>query len=228
MIVGIHQPNYIPWLGFFRKIVQSDIFVLYDNLQMPMGKSFVSRSKVKAPDGGRWLTVPTPKSGTPKLITETGVLDGPWLRKHVGSLRNWYTGSPWLDELCAILEEEVATGHPSIGALNGAILIRLTRLIGATDTRFVWASEMEHGITGAASILPILKELGASVYLTGQGAGSQRYLDEVAFAAEGIETRTLETAFEHYTQRHGEFVEGLSILDAILNIGPVDTFSVIR
>jgi hypothetical protein len=228
MIVGIHQPNYIPWLGFFQKVVQSDIFVLYDNLQMPMGKSFLSRCKIKSPDGGRWLTVPTPKSGTPKLIGETSVLTGPWLRKHLGSLQNWYAGSPWVDEVCAILEEEVTAAHSSIGALNGAILIRLTRLIGAADTRFIWASQMEHGITGADSILPILKELGASIYLTGQGAGSQRYLNEAAFTAEGIEILKLETEFKHYTQRHGEFVQGLSILDAILNIGPVDTLSLIR
>jgi hypothetical protein len=59
MIVSIHQPNYLPWLAYFRKIADADRFVFFDNVQMPIGKSLVSRNRVKTAQGVRWLTVPT-------------------------------------------------------------------------------------------------------------------------------------------------------------------------
>ena len=49
--VSIHQPNYLPWLGYFRKIAQSDVFVFFDNVQMPIGKSLVTRNRIKARAG---------------------------------------------------------------------------------------------------------------------------------------------------------------------------------
>ncbi|MBO44823.1 MAG: hypothetical protein CMM28_13950 [Rhodospirillaceae bacterium] len=223
MIIGIHQPNYIPWLGYFRKLCQSQTFIFYDNVQMPMGKSYVKRCQVKSPNGPQWLTIPTPQLGTPGAICQTPTLAGPWTKKHLGSLRNWYSKSPWLDSVCTIIEEEFAENHPSIGAFNGAIIMRLAAFIGITNIHFLFASEMAHDITGAESILPILKEEGATIYLTGRGAGTMRHLDVEAFAQANIEIQFLDTSFATYDQRHGEFLGGLSVIDAILNIGPDET-----
>ena len=223
MIIAIHQPNYIPWLGYFRKICRSQTFVFYDNVQMPMGKSYVKRCQAKSPNGPQWLTVPTPQGGTPGAICQTPTLAGPWVRKHIGSLRNWYAKSSWLDPVCAIIEEESEKNHSSVGALNGAIIMRLATFIGVTDVRFLFASEMAHGIAGAASILPILEEEGATTYLAGSGAGTMRHLDSDAFAKANIEIQFLDTSFAAYDQRHGAFSEGLSVIDAILNIGPDET-----
>src|SRR3954465_564030 len=102
MIVGIHQPNYLPWLGYFRKVVKSDVFVFFDNVQMPMGKSFVTRNQVKTIAGPLWLTVPVKKHADPGLIRDARIVAGPWRRKHIGTLRSAYAGSPWLDDTCGI------------------------------------------------------------------------------------------------------------------------------
>ena len=59
MTLSIHQPNYLPWLGFFDKIKRSDIFVIFDNVQYPRGKNhFGNRNKIKIPNKDKWLTVP--------------------------------------------------------------------------------------------------------------------------------------------------------------------------
>ena len=59
MIVSIHQPNYLPWLGYFDKIKQSDIFVVFDDVQFPRGKKhFGHRNQIKTNTGKKWLTVP--------------------------------------------------------------------------------------------------------------------------------------------------------------------------
>ncbi len=218
--VAIHQPNYMPWLGYFRKIALSDIFVFYDNVQMPMGKSLVSRNQFKSPQGLKWLTVPTVKSGTPGLIRETSIVSGNWPGKHVGSLKNWYGGSKCLDDVCSILEDAYQVADGSIATLNISIIKALCSLSGLAETRFVLASEMKHGIVGSESIMEILKELEASKYLTGQGAGSMRHLDIESMVEQGIQTEFLSTEFAPYPQRHGEFEPGLSAVDALLNIGP--------
>ena len=59
MIVSIHQPNYLPWLGFFDKIKRSDLFVIFDDVQFPRGKKhFGHRNQIKTPNGTKWLSVP--------------------------------------------------------------------------------------------------------------------------------------------------------------------------
>ena len=35
MLVACHQPNFLPWLGFFAKLARSDRFVLLDDVQFP-------------------------------------------------------------------------------------------------------------------------------------------------------------------------------------------------
>ena len=62
MIVAIHQPNYIPWLGFFYKIAKSDIFIFLDDVQYTKN-SFINRNKIKTSQGSIWLTLPVRNKG---------------------------------------------------------------------------------------------------------------------------------------------------------------------
>src|SRR4030042_1735816 len=57
MIVAIHQPNYLPWIGYFYKMMIADCFVLFDNAQFSKG-SVINRNKIKGPAGAQYITVP--------------------------------------------------------------------------------------------------------------------------------------------------------------------------
>lgn len=219
-IVAIHQPNYVPWLGYFRKILACDTFVFFDNVQMPMGKSYVSRSAVKLPSGPHWLTVPTIKSGPLTLIKDAKIVPGPWGRKHLATLTSAYGGSRWLRPVIGLLEDALGQKHELIADLNIQIIRAISELLAPGRVKFVRASAMRHGLSNADSIVPILTELGATTYLTGSGAGSMRYLDVDKLKLLGIETRFVNNEFASYPQRHGDFLPGLSVLDALLNCGP--------
>ena len=89
MRVSIHQPNYIPWIGYFEKIFLSDTFVFFDNVQMPMNKSLVSRNKILFQSKPMWLTIPTEKGGI-KPIKEVKISDTKWKKKHLNTLYHAY------------------------------------------------------------------------------------------------------------------------------------------
>jgi hypothetical protein len=89
MILSIHQPNYLPWLGFFDKIKQSDIFVIFDNVQYPRGKNhFSNRNKIKIPNKGKWLTVPVAGKSEIKNFNEIGFKNDTWKEEHLRLLKS--------------------------------------------------------------------------------------------------------------------------------------------
>lgn len=219
LIVGIHQPNYLPWLGYFRKIVISDTFVFFDNVQMPGGKSFVSRNAIKTANGRQWLTVPVAGKGH-LPIAEVPITDRAWQRKHLKTLELSYRKLPGLAFLDAVVRPVLEQGHDRLAALNMALIEAIVRGLGFTEVEFVRASDLDLKQQGAATIPEILEQCRATVYATGQGAGSTRHLDIQKLRDVGIETRFVGSDFPEYAQPHGPFEAGLSVIDAILCLGP--------
>jgi hypothetical protein len=217
--VGIHQPNYLPWLGYFQKIALSDAFVFFDNVQMPGGKSFVSRNRVLTPQGPLWLTVPIARTSAPRRIAEVPIAGDKWLFKHLRTLEHAYTGSPWRDDVLSCLTPVLRAGPENIADLNIALIEAISRLIGL-EARFLRATTLDLKEEGADSIPEILALTAATIYVTGAGAGTQRYLDTEALAERGIETRFLPASVPTYPQSREPFEANLSIVDALFNIGP--------
>jgi hypothetical protein len=223
MRVGIHQPNYIPWLGYFRKIAMSDVFVFFDNVQMPGGKSYVSRNEVKTPQGRLWLTVPVSNKGEGTSISEGNIADQRWPKKHIKSLEFNYAASRWKSLIVDDLAPFMIEADSLISNLNCNLIEKVARLIGITDVDFVRASELGLEKSGAESISEILLQLKSTEYLTGAGAGSMRHLDVEEFDKIGVQTSFISNDFPEYEQFHGDFEERLSVLDALLCIGPEAT-----
>ena len=97
MIVAIHQPQFMPWLGYFDKMDQAAYFVLLDNVQYKKNE-WQNRNRIKSPQGPQWLTVPV-QFKFPALITEVGIkTSDPWRRKHLQALKTNYSKAPhWAD-----------------------------------------------------------------------------------------------------------------------------------
>ena len=85
MIVSIHQPNYLPWLGYFDKIAKSDIFVMFDDVQYPRGKKgfFGNRNQIKTNNGKMWLTVPVLGKSEFKNFNEIEINYNGWNEKEI-------------------------------------------------------------------------------------------------------------------------------------------------
>src|SRR5690349_2055934 len=92
-VLSIHQPQYLPYLGFFHKLRHSDLFVALDSVQFQKN-GLQNRNKIKTKDGWQWLTVPT-QASLGQTIREVKIdRKAPWQRKHLGALQSSYARAP--------------------------------------------------------------------------------------------------------------------------------------
>ncbi len=223
MRVSIHQPQYLPWLGYFYKIAKSDLFILFDTVQYPRGKHFGNRNQIKTAQGAQWLTVPVLDRSELVLYSDIQIdQKQKWAHKHWRGIDLSYRKAPhyerYAEGLSAMyLEREWA----SLTDLNQSLLQWCFDALGIT-ARVVRASAMNvsrEGLETDDYIFALLQAAGATQYISGQGAGSQRYIDRDAFAAKGIELWLYDFNAPQYSQLWGAFVQGLSVLDVLFNCG---------
>ena len=218
--VAVHQPNYLPWVGYFHKIAQVDHFVFLDNTQYPRGRSVANRNRIKTAQGAQWLTVPVslPKGTQGKASYLDVILrDDRWKKKHLKTLRVNYSRAPhfhpYFDQIAEILLQPLSFVEMNIA------LIRYFLSQLEIDTPLHRLSALP-GVTGQKSelIVNICRRLEADTYLSGQGA--RKYNDETYYAANGIRLTYQEFTCPVYPQLFGEFVPDLSIVDLLFNCGP--------
>jgi hypothetical protein len=225
MIVTIHQPHYLPWLGYMHRMARADVFVLLDHVQFERGNgaSYQNRTRYRmhaeAHCETRWLTVPVAQRSHTERILDKEV-DPLWrTTAHASTLRHAYREAPHLDAYWPALKAFYAKPWRRLVDLNIAS-IELLREALDIRTPLIRSSDLQ--VSGAKSelIIEICRAVGADTFLGGLG-GTRRYLDAAAFERAGI--RVEWQSFHHPEHPQcgpGSFMPGLSSLDLLLNCGP--------
>lgn len=214
MRVAVHQPNYLPWCGYFAKMRHCDVFVFLDDAQMSKG-SFIPRCRIRNKEGAQWLTVPT-RYTLGDSIHEVQFAETHWVRKHTASLHTTYARSPYFKEVFALLEPIYQEVGNTLAELN-------IRLIGAIadylelPCRFEISSLLKPQGQSDDRLISLAQLSGANVYISGKGG--QNYQDPAKFAEAGIQLDVRTYTPIPYKQMHGDFIAGLSILDALFHLG---------
>ena len=221
MKVAIHQPNFLPWLGYFHKMANCDTFVIFDNVQLPTGKSYETRNLIKTKDGPQWLTVPVADKGKAVLIKDAKIaVDNRWQKKHFQSIKFSYQKAPFFNDYIKDLEKIYSGKWTSLCDLNVALIKLMKELLG-TKTRLILSSEMtQDKLSGPEKIFIILRELKADTYLSGSGSGSKRYIFPEEFKKNKINLVFQEFVHPVYPQLGTEFIPNLSVIDLLFNCGP--------
>jgi|SaaInlStandDraft_5_1057022.scaffolds.fasta_scaffold31628_1 hypothetical protein len=225
--VAIHQPNYLPWLGYFRKLMYSDFFVFFDNVQMPGGKSYMYRTAINMQGRQHWLSVPVSNKSKFLPICETSIADNQWIKKHIRTLNLNYSYSPWKSLINERISPVLENQHSMLSSLNIDLITVLLDILDIKDTTLIRASDMELERNGADSIKEILLKLKADSYITGKGKGTSRYLNKNEMHEIGVGVHFVSDNFPEYDQHRNEFIPGLSIIDVILNCGPEETRNIL-
>ncbi|WP_421773546.1 WbqC family protein [Gracilimonas sp.] len=220
-VVGIHQPNFLPWLGFFDKIAKSDVFVLIDNVQFVKGH-ICNRNKIKNNQSEAvWITVPVShEKGTDVNFNRLPLAyEQNWGTGIINQIRGSYGGAPYFDRYMEKLSYYfIESEYDSLGALNIALIKFCCQELGIS-TKLEIASQIdeEFGTNNDLNI-GICKYFDADTYLSGQGA--KKYNDEDQFEKAAIKLKYQQFDHPEYKQLFEGFIPNLSVIDLLINEGP--------
>lgn len=219
--VAIHQPNYLPWLGYFYKIHSADVFVILDSVDYQSGNSssITNRTRIKTATGEMLMTVPVARPKMTRRI-DTIAIDNKqnWQRKHLNSLKTAYGRSRHFEEVYDLIESALSRRFEYVADLNTHLIESVCGYLDI-ETPILRSSSM--GLADDPEknerIVEICRRVQAAAYLSGNGA--RKYNEEDLFRDGGIELRYTHFSSPTYPQLHGEFIPNLSVVDCLFNCG---------
>jgi hypothetical protein len=214
--VVISQPMFFPWIGLFEQIALADVYVHYDDVQLPLGRSFITRVQIKTVDGVQWMTIPIVRNGQ-QLIRDVRIDNTQdWRRKHLGILKHAFAKAEHAADAIGLVDSVYATRIDSLAMLNAQLIEKIAAYF-EIKTEFRWSSDFASPFHSSEKLLDLVQKLGAVRYITGHGA--RNYLDHPLFDQAGVAVEYMNYECRPYQQLHGPFTPYVSILDLIANLG---------
>ena len=223
MRVAIHQPQYLPWLGYLDKLDAADVFIILDTVQFKKHE-WQNRNRIRTKEGWQWLTVPI-IDRFPERIDHVEINGRvTWSRKHCQALRLHYGRAPFWDaigpSLLAILERP----WQHLRDLNVAVLEFLCDRLGIA-TRRLLASGLPARDEPTDRLIDLCRSVAGTEYLSGETG--PEYMDLSRFARAGITVSAQNYQHPEYRQQYTPFVSHLSVVDLLFNCGP-DSVTILR
>jgi WbqC-like protein family len=219
MIVSIHQPAYLPWLGYFHAIAASDLHIVLDHVQFEKN-SFINRNKIRTKEGWSWLTVPvetSEKFGQLPINELKTANSRPWPQKHWTSLQLSYSNSACFAEhhdfFCRIYQRQWDSLFELISATTSYLLSAFR-----IDVPLHFSSKMKARGTKDELVLNLCREVGATTYLS--GPHGRNYLRDPLFHDAGIKVLYHDYKHPEYGQAYPGFQPFMSAVDLLFNHGP--------
>ncbi|MFH1367777.1 MAG: WbqC family protein [Elusimicrobiota bacterium] len=218
MILAVHQPQYLPWLGYFHKIANCDLFIFLDDVQYKK-REFQNRNKIKTPNGPLWLTVPVATKGkySQKISEVTIDKETGWNNEHWKSVEHNYAHARFFSEHKTIFSDVYGMKWDKLIDLSMKII---ENTLSYLDIKTPCKMSSEYGVTSSSTqrIIDLCKKTGADTYLS--GAGGREYMDEKLFTDNNIRLTYQDYKHPEYEQLHGKFEPYLSVIDLLMNCGP--------
>lgn len=225
LIVSGHQPTYLPWLGLFHKISLANFFVIMDDAQY-LEQDWNNRNKLKGANGPFWLTVPIEKPGVSGKAVRDIRIDAvvAWSSPRHWQIRHWkaievcYRNAPFWERYAPALAE-LYTQRPYrwLWDVDHQLLLAL---LDALDLRIHLVISSEAGFSGRKSDLVLDHAVRLKADICVLGTNGRSYIIEDDFIRAGVSLYFQNYQHPVYSQRFGNFVPHLSVLDLLMNCGP--------
>jgi hypothetical protein len=214
MIVGIMQPYFFPYIGYFQLIKSVDTFVVYDNIKYTK-KGWINRNRILQ-NGKDAMFSLSLKSGSDSLDVRERELAADFNReKLLNQIKGAYRRAPYFEPTIALVEGIVRCEDTNLfGYIFNSIAAICKHLGIDSEMRVSSTVDIDHGLKSQEKVLAICKALGADTYINAIG-GMELYSRDM-FSSEGIELRFIRSRNIEYAQLGGEFVPWLSIIDVLM------------
>jgi len=216
--VGIHQPNFMPWLGYFYKIFQSDIFIFLDDVQLQKtGASYTNKVTINIKNKSHSLVIPIKRSSGFWTIKETSFANNQWKKKIIGSLQANYAKAPYFKEHKEFVFGLINFESNNLSEYNIYFITEISKKLDL-HTKFIKSSDMPTSLTSTSRLIYLIQQVQGNIYIS--GSGGDNYQDKKLYEENNIELIYTEYPKFNYSQYlTPNFIEGLSIIDAIFNLG---------
>ena len=218
MTLAIMQPYFFPYLGYFQLMREADTFVFYDDVSYIKG-GWINRNSILSLNGPTRITLQVTGASSNKKINQVGV--GANRLALIKTIAQAYAKAPYAAEIMVLIERCLTHEGDNLAEFLAFTLEQTARFIGL-ETRFITSSslDIDPALSGPDRVLAVCHALDAARYINPIG-GAQLY-DKAAFGDAGLELGFLQPRLSPYPQyrRTGDFVPSLSIIDALMFLGP--------
>ena len=217
-VVTIHQPNYLPWLGFFSKIAHSDCYVILDTVKYTKN-GVINRNKIRTKDEWCYLTIPIEKKFHNSNICDVILPENnAWQKNHWKTIEVNYKKADYFDSYSDFFKKIYTKKFDRLSQINEEIIIYLLECLDITvDILKTSELTIDKSLKKTDLLIDIVNNVGGESYLS--GISGKEYLDIDEFARNKIELNFFEFRHPIYRQRYQGFVPNMSVIDLIFNEG---------
>jgi len=226
--VVIHQPDFLPHLAFFHRLLNIDLYVIFDSAQFVDGtsRSWMHRDQIKTAQGKKWLSLSVEKANRNTPIKDIQLSTNvDWRANNLNLLHQNYDRAPFSEEIFPYIDELYSNQTNSLVEFNLFSIKTLSSLLDI-NVETCRASELHAQGSSNALLVELLAEVGATTYLSGIGA--RDYFDPKPFDAANIKVEWQKFDHPNYTQLHGEFIPYLSSVDILFCCGIEKSREILR
>lgn len=229
-VVAIHQPNFFPWLGYFNKIAKADTFVFLDHVQFSKtAGTWSNRVNIMINKSPGWLTAPIDRNfhGVRNINEMYYQRNNQWRQKLIKTIEFNYKKSPFFKEVISTIEPLILNQEESISRYNIIAVKLIAHKLNIPSDKFILSSEVNIEGHSNEMLVSIVKALKGNIYMCGGGADG--YQNEDVFKKNEISLKKQDFLHPQYEQFNSDsFHPGLSILDALFNVGWNQTMQLIH
>ncbi len=219
--LAIMQPYLFPYIGYWQLLQATDRFVVYDDVNY-INRGWINRNRILINGEPSLITLPLLGASQNRKIRDIEIAPATqWRARLLRSVEMAYRKAPHFDEVFAVIEQILAQDERNLAAFLTHQLRTLSRFMGL-ETQIVPSSVVYQNseLAAQARILDICRQEQATTYINAQG-GRSLYAPQ-AFAEAGIDLHFIAMRALPYKQRYEGFAPGLSVIDALMELGPAD------
>ena len=214
----IHQPDFIPYIGFFHRLRHSANFVVLDHVQfVKSNQSWTHRDKIKTKNGEKWITISVKKIQRFTRINDVFISNEVnWKQKHLNLIYENYKSTDFFDEIFPEIEDLYSLNTNKLYEFNMKFIEWILDIFGIKINIF-FSSKLDPKGTKNDLLVDILNKIDAKNYLSGLGA--KNYFESKPFLENCIKVHWQKFNHPVYKQNFDGFIKNLSIIDLLLNCG---------